>query len=417
MNMSKAFSRVLRTGALCGGLMAMVSQVPPASSAVPAFQAPPPTPKVPGLVGYWSADPDTGTTAKDNSQTFPANDGTYQGATVAMAAPPVPSGNQKSYLFSAASNQYIDIPDSPSLSITGPLTLAAWVRRTNTDSSHQKGIIEKFDAGGNGYILRLDFAEHFSFTIYSGANGQGISTAGTAVPFRGSDLNTWNHVAGVFNPLVTPNMAIYKDGNKDATDSANQGMDPVSPPTDGSSNLQLGKDYGTNAFTGNIDEVRIYNRALNQPEVDILRTMVQPPATSPLILGGNQVDLSWTAPTNAATVNVTYSILRGTSAGVYDTIFEPIFTTSYTDVPPATGTYYYAIVAVSVIAGANSTEVSAMFTNTPPPPPPPPRTTTVGQNKHHRCGCSTLTPATLPIPFAGTAALLLAILAGARRRR
>jgi hypothetical protein len=261
----------------------------------------------------------------------------------------------------------------------------------------QEGIIEKYDQAplGNGYSLRLDSAEFFSFSVYSGTTQKGISTTGSATPFRGADLNTWNHVAGVYNPTGAPQMLIYKNGNRDATTSANAGQEPVAAPTDGSEALQIGKDYGANAFNGNIDEVRIYSRALNDAEVGVLNTMVQP-AAGTLSGGGlgGQAILNWGAASNAGSVNIVYNVLRGTSPGVYDTVINVGNVTTYTDTPPASGTYYYNVVAISVIPSAYQTEVSATVTTAPPPPPPPPpapRTSKVG-NENDPCGCGSTVP-------------------------
>src|SRR6185295_9152574 len=163
------------------------------------------------------------------------------------------------------------------------------------------GIIEKWDyttAAINGYMMRLNSANYLSFAVCGPANNTGISTAPRAIT-----TNTWTHVACTYDSL-TQAMTMYVNGVADPTTGSNV----TGAPTDGVSDLHIGADYGANNFGGNIDEARIYSRSLSQPEVDVLRTMVQPPATSPLILGGNQVDLSWTAPTNAGSVNVVYSI-------------------------------------------------------------------------------------------------------------
>lgn len=370
-----------------GVALALVWFVPRDSAARVAFQASPAIP-VPNLVGYWAVDgpvPDTGTTAVDNSGAT-SNNGTYVGATSVAAAPPVPSGNLRSFNFSQASRQYISVPDSPSLSLTGSFTLAAWIRPT-LNSSVQEGIIEKYDdtpAIANGYSFRLDAGENLNFAINPASGGPfGISTAPRAVP-----LNVWTHVAGV-----------YSTSGGTLTNYVNAAADPstasgIAAPTDGSNPLQIGKDYGGNAFNGNIDEVRIYNRALSAAEVGILKDG-QPAPTGLVATGAlNQVDLAWTAAANGPT----YSVLRGPSSGVYTTVFNGISGTTYSDTTVTGGTpYYYTVVAVTVMASAPSNEQSATATAGPPPPPPPPRTQKIGTEGHGLCGLSTAQPGGLPV--------------------
>src|SRR5436190_19163579 len=134
----------------CTGLiLAVVGLVPTETSARAVFLAPPPAIQVPNLVGYWCVDglvPDSTTVARDSSGNN--NHGTYtSGATTIAAAPTIPTGNTRSFALTQASRQYIAVPDSPSLSITGSLTVAAWIRPT-IDSTLQQGIVEKWDDPG-----------------------------------------------------------------------------------------------------------------------------------------------------------------------------------------------------------------------------------------------------------------------------
>lgn len=74
--------------------------------------------------------------------------------------------------------------------------------------------------------------------------------------------------------------------------------------------------------------------------------------------GSNQVALSWTASTGAATYNVKRAT---TSGGPYTTIVTGVGATSYTDINAANGTTYYYVVSAANNSGesSNSSEVSA----------------------------------------------------------
>jgi concanavalin A-like lectin/glucanase superfamily protein len=202
-------------------------------------------------------------------------------------------------------------------------------------------------------------------------------------------------------------MKLYVNGVQDATMGSS-----IPVPTASTATLQIGEAQGAQYFHGNIDEVRIYNRVLTDVEVDLLRTGQEAP--SGLVAAGQpgQIHLTWNAPVGGAPA--TYSLLRGTTAGVYDTVIDgiPGANTSYDDTTVTPGTpYYYVIEAVSVLASDNSNASSATASPTgPPPPPPPPRTEKVG--KRHMCGCDTVSSTSAATGLFG----ILLLLAALRRR-
>jgi Concanavalin A-like lectin/glucanases superfamily len=416
MSIHQAFSFLLRIGAAAMFLAGMVSHAPPARSA--ALQASTAFPKVPNLVGYW---PLNSVPVNDLSGTSPANNGTLMGSatidTTNKAA--VPSGNPAS-LATAASNDIVSVPDSASLSVTGSVTVAAWVRPTAAPvvppaTGPQHGIIEKWDSAG-GYFLRMTSMNHLGFNIASAGGVTGPNTSPRQVP-----TNVWTHVAGVYD-AAAGSIKLYKSDD-DATDFG--AADPtmissgVAPPGNPTASLNIGDGQGAQQFVGNIDEARVYSKALTQNEIAILVSMNQPPAGTLMGNGfGSNAVLSWGAASNAASVPVVYSVLRGTSPGVYDTVFNDISATTYTDTPTLGGTYYYNVVAVSVIPSINQTEVQVVTTTAPPPPPPPPptpRTSKVG-NENDPCGCGSTTPPGSVAGLLGAALLAAALLVGLPRR-
>jgi hypothetical protein len=429
MNKHRSFSLLIRLGAASIFLAGMASHARPARSA--SWQASTVFPKVPSLVGYWPLDSAGGGVVSDRSGTSPANNGTLMGSaaidTSNKAA--VPSGNPASLSMSAATaDSVVEVPDSASLSVTGSLTVAAWIRPTvarvvSPATGPQHGIIEKWDSGSgmvNGYFLRLSKENFVSFAIASPTGSVDINTSPRYIDPSGA----WTHVAGVYD-ATTGSMKIYHSDDDlvaGPTGYAADGgaADPtqqsgVAAPGNGSSVLHIGDGLGAQQFGGNIDEARVYSKPLTQSEIAILVSMNQPPAQAPAASQvANQVVVSWGAASNASSVPVVYSVLRGTSSGVYDTAFNNINGLSYPDTPPASGTYYYTVVAVSVIPSVYSTERTVAFTSAPPPPPPPPaapRTSKVGQ-ENDPCGCgSAASPTSLAGPLLGLlAAVLLAVL-------
>jgi hypothetical protein len=406
MRKIKISSFFLRTAAFSLALSALLGRDPAAK----VFQSTPVIP-VPNLQAYWMLDETSGTVAKDSAGT---NDGSYYNAPVPSTdVPPVPPGNLRSLLFTATGGtQRVAVPDATSLRISGPITVAAWVKPTADTPNYQKGVVSKFNLSSSidGYWLNLGWSNQGTnvptFTLGNGSASAGAAT-GTALP-----LNTWAHIAGVYDGSA---VMIYVNGTMLGS-VPNSGAGAILPTAANTNELHIGSDYGINVFTGNIDEVRVYNRGLTAGDLDVLKTMVQPPATGLVATGGNnQIILNWSAASNAGSATVVYSVLRGTSTGNYSTLVSTVSGTTYTDTSVTPGTtYFYAVVAVSSIVGAASNESSASATAGPPPPPPPPSAPRTGGKDNKPCGCGTAGPVDVHGLLA--AAVLTALVLAATRR-
>ena len=193
--------------------------------------------------------------------------------------------------------------------------------------------------------------------------GVAVSSNGTAVTQRYSStvraLNTWYHVAGVYNAAAA-SLDIYVNG------VLNNGVLSGTVPGsqfNSAQNVNIGRRTGGFYFQGTIDEVRIYNRALTQAEIQSdMNTPVsggsadtQAP-TAPSGLGATaassaQINLSWTASTD--NVGVTgYRVERCQGAGC--TSFAQIATpagTTYSDAGLTAGTSYSYRVRATDAAG------------------------------------------------------------------
>jgi hypothetical protein len=392
MTMTKAIRLCFRVVAVSGTLLALVSQNSSARAAAPLFFQAAPIVPVPNMAAYWPLDVAPLNVTPDLSGN--ANDGTLTGGAVidAVNHAAVPAGNLGSVGLTATSGQLVSVPDSPSLSLTGSFTLAAWIRPTAAPGGVQRGIIEKWDGAGTaGYFMRLDSANNLSFSVCGATSSTGISTAPRAIP-----TSAWTHVAATYDS-TSGAMTMYVGGNPDPT----TGNAVTGPPTDGISALHLGDDYGGNLFAGNIDEARIYNRVLSQPEIAILIND-QPTPTALVATGGaGQISLTWTAAAN----NPTYSVLRGSSSGTYTTVFNGITGTTFIDNTVTGGTpYYYVVVAVSVMTSAPSNEQSATSTGGAPPAS---GTLSGGHGDMNLCSSGTAQVDSLPF---GLLAALLAVL-------
>ena len=144
------------------------------------------------------------------------------------------------------------IPASPILTVQKDFTAATWVFPTKLDFAGENRVI--FTDQYNHDLLRgggrLD--------LFSGGRWQGTRTGPEL------EVETWNHVAGTFESKKQTG-AYYVNGKligQVATDK--ETLDPSVSP------LRLGFCCGLAGFVGILDEVRIYDRSLDDKEIAAL---------------------------------------------------------------------------------------------------------------------------------------------------
>ena len=243
------------------------------------------------LVAAYSFNEGTGTTVTDLSGN--GNTGTIVGAAWTTAAK-----YGKALSFNGTTS-YVDLGNPASLQFTGSMTWSAWTNATGTPSDDGQ-IIAKSD-NASGWQLKT--------SPDTGSQTFGIAVSGTGAPRTQRysstvrSLNTWYHVAGVYNASART-LDIYVNGV--LNNGVLVGTIPslqVSPNV----NVNIGRRTGGLYFNGIIDEVRIYNRALTQAEIQAdMNTPLgggapSPPAvslsSSNLDFGGQQTGITSAAKT------------------------------------------------------------------------------------------------------------------------
>jgi hypothetical protein len=207
-----------------------------------------------GMISYWKFDEGSGTTATDSVD---ANHGTIYGATWT-------TGQVDDALSFDGVNDYVEVPDSDSLDITGSIALEAWIYRTKTNA--WQGIIAKFsgDLDKRSYLLYVSNTNRLALLISStglqAGPGWGYIFGDSIIP-----LNEWVHVMGTYDGSY---LRVYINGSIDGEQAASIGPIYVSDAP-----LRIGAffqiaPYGICPFGGMIDEVAIYNRALSAEEIN-----------------------------------------------------------------------------------------------------------------------------------------------------
>ena len=201
---------------------------------VNAYDLPGPSPTA--LVSYYKFDGD----AVDN---VGGNNGTEVGN------PAYTAGRYNQAISLDGSGDYVNCGNDPSFNITSAITISAWFKGT-FDVSLQR-IIEK----GYNWMLCSGYGDNAAFYCL----GFGILEGSATV-----NDNQWHHIAGVFDGSK---MYLYVDGDVDAVMAA-AGSLKVS-----TANVYIGGNT-SQSFTGLIDDVRIYSRALSEEEIQLLAVRI-----------------------------------------------------------------------------------------------------------------------------------------------
>ena len=208
-----------------------------------------------GLVGWWRLDETAGATAAD------ASGNGHSGTLVNMdPSSDWGAGRVGGALDFDGVNDFVQVANDAALTPANAITVAAWIRPTATMTSYAR-----IASSGNYWE-----AWHFTSSP-SGSNdlivwmGNGVRAQTAPNVLR---LDEWQHVAFTYDKDAggTDEVRIYIDGVLAATGDYSAAISPTSQP------LWIGSagNPASNLFTGKMDDVRIYNRALSVTEVQRL---------------------------------------------------------------------------------------------------------------------------------------------------
>ncbi len=139
------------------------------------------------------------------------------------------------------------------------MTWSAWINAAA--NLPDDGIIAAKSDATSGWQLKTsrDTGSYTFGSAVTASGGSRVQRYSTTV----RSLNTWYYVAGVYN-ATAQTLDIYVNG------VLNDGIMVGTPPgsqVNASVNANIGRRTGGLYFNGVIDEVRIYNRALTQSEI------------------------------------------------------------------------------------------------------------------------------------------------------
>ena len=221
----------------------------------------------PDLVGHWTFDEGSGTTAFDSSGN--GNDGIFNGDPQW-----VPGKLGGALEFNG--DDYLDCGNDPSLEIRDAITITFWFQ------------VEAFENSWEAFLSKGDSAYRASRGGGSG-DGTHLGISGTGAGggngwFNGPTIITggdWHHFAGTYDGAEG---RIYVDGVLDASTPAS-GQINIEPE-----NFWIGNNSQNTSrqLHGLLDDVRLYKRALT--DVEVLGVMAGGGAEYPVASGPNPPD-------------------------------------------------------------------------------------------------------------------------------
>ncbi len=195
------------------------------------------------LVSWWKFNENSGTTVTDSKG---GNNGTIHGAQWV-------TGVEGSALSFDGNNDFIIVPNADNLNVTDQITIMAWAK---TEENKTCKIAEKGD--WDGHSILQDHWNGWAGQIRTADNRSVAINWRNGIPVYGE----WYHIAMTFNGAV---MKLYVNGQLMNSESVGGGLHV------NNRDFAIGSNNGSQKFFhGSIDDVRFFNKALSQTEIQAI---------------------------------------------------------------------------------------------------------------------------------------------------
>ena len=221
------------------------------------------------LVGHWKLDEGSGRTVADSSGN--GNDGVFESEPSWIEG--VDGAALEFHGLGAANGlgDRVNCGNGPSLNITGPITLALWIKPEADDpegAGMETAPLAKADAGLSpswSWQVRYGWGSPQPWMAFT------FNTSPRAWAYVGQNLtrDEWVHIAGSSDGAM---LTCYLNGEE--TESTPMGAITSSPTP-----FLIGSDGWGSDWIGGIDDVRVYNHGLSPEEV-VETMMIRPPELS-----------------------------------------------------------------------------------------------------------------------------------------
>lgn len=166
--------------------------------------------------------------------------------------------------------QYANDTSVSGMTFTDDFTVSAWVKLSSYPSNRAP-IVQRTDgSSANGWVLDINSSGAVRILGYNG----GIANVSYANTYQSVPLNKWVHISALLDMSAftaasataeTAKSWIMIDGVEVPAVATRAGTNPTTLVQAG--DLQIGKDYSTNYFTGQIAQVAIYSTRVLQATI------------------------------------------------------------------------------------------------------------------------------------------------------
>jgi rhamnogalacturonyl hydrolase YesR len=161
-----------------------------------------------------------------------------------------PGHSGQSVYFNSAS--YLDCQNSAAMHLTGGASISAWIKSSGLKHQYASVVTKGLTAWR---LIRNSWSSAMSFHFNAAGTGEFQANGQTAVLD-----NQWHHLVGVYDGSQ---VRLYVDGQLDAYGAAGAVKTSTDPVYIGSRVNRV----SDRSWEGQIDDVRIYNRALTEAEI------------------------------------------------------------------------------------------------------------------------------------------------------
>jgi len=224
--------------------------------------------RVPGLLGHWKMDEQAGNNVADDSGYE------HHGS----ASGPAPKLSKFSYGRYFNSGGIITIPNAPALNFGfSSFSVCGWAKIVDVKYPRITYAVKKgngcyYDPGRAGWLPGWEvghayYSDSFRVCIRDKENRAAEKRIKLDSGYQQSQLiGKWVHYTIVFDRELQKRAFVYVNGKKQ---SDYLDISKVGGSVDNSKDLEFGMLYGWKT-KGTLDEYRIYNKALNAHEVDLI---------------------------------------------------------------------------------------------------------------------------------------------------
>ena len=230
------------------------------------------------LIDHWNFEEAAGTTTADSG--IGSNTGTLGAGASWSTTEFAPNGSTASIQFDGTDLAHVEIKSytAPLVGGTNNRTISAWVKTNGASPADINLSILSYgrNFGGQKWNFR---STQDNTTLNPSGQLRTEVNGGYIIGTTSVTDGQWHHVAVVLNggtPDVTE-LSLYVDGVLEGIHSSL--TEAINTDTAGGTNVFIGDDHSNREWNGWLDDVRIYNEALDASAIALIASTVPEPST------------------------------------------------------------------------------------------------------------------------------------------